>query len=460
MKEFLEKIKTSKYFDELYIMLLAIIILFSWDWFFTFGTAIVIIIASACMIIFNSFKYLIPASLFFVFSNREGFSADKFPYELLISFIILVIAIIYFMVKNKKKPNFKNYKSIIGLSLLSISCFIPIFWAKIPKETPIYYIMYLAYFFYLFIYLVFATNLDSEGFVFFKKSIIYLAILIAFECMSEIYTLKVNYPDLKLSSITFYALGWGCCNEAGIIMIMSFPFIFIDFANSKNPAYHLFTTLKLLIIGLGVTFTYSRGAYLFGILELVFLVSYTFFKTKNLKLYLSMIAVLSIIVFISIDVMFGWQKFMFDIVLNGVFNDRLNDSNRFMIWSWAINHYTKDYVTLTFGSGIVSQFEISNIRTGAVLTQVVYHSTFFEILVIGGNFGLLFLVIHFIEKYYNLRFSFKNKNIFGYLVCAYLVVDLYGFIDNTYGMYYFMIPLMIMMASYDCSNKLGVIYDE
>ena len=158
--------------------------------------------------------------------------------------------------------------------------------------------------------------------------------------------------------------------------------------------------------------------------------------------------------------MFGWQKFMFDIVLNGVFNDRLNDSNRFMIWSWAINHYTKDYVTLTFGSGIVSQFEISNIRTGAVLTQVVYHSTFFEILVIGGIFGLLFLVIHFIEKYYNLRFSFKNKNIFGYLVCAYLVVDLYGFIDNTYGMYYFMIPLMIMMASYDCSNKLGVIYDE
>ena len=73
MREYLNKIKNYKYFDELYILVLALIILFSWDWFFTYGAAIVIFLAAVCMLLFNSFKYLIPASLFFVFSNREGF---------------------------------------------------------------------------------------------------------------------------------------------------------------------------------------------------------------------------------------------------------------------------------------------------------------------------------------------------------------------------------------------------
>ena len=310
------------------------------------------------------------------------------------------------------------------------------------------------------VYLIFATNLDKDGFSMCKKSIVYLAMILAFECMIEIYTLKVNYPNLKLSSITFYALGWGCCNEAGIMMIMAFPFIFIDYANSKNPLCHILATLKLLIIGVGVIATFSRGAYLFGLLELAFLVPYTFFKTKKAKLYVSMILFLAAVMFVSIEFLFTWKKFMFEIIINGVFSDKLNDSNRFMIWSWAINYYNKDYVTLTFGSGIVSQFAVSNIRSGAVVTQVVYHSTFFEILVTGGNFGLLFLIIHFFEKYHNLKFSIKNKNVFGYLICAYLVVDLYGLIDNTYGMYYFMIPLMIIMACYDCSETLGVNYDE
>ena len=119
MGDFFNKLKNYKYFDELYTLFLALIILFSWDWFFTFGTAIVIVIAACAMLIFNSFKYLIPAAMFFVFSNRSGFSNEKFPYELLVSFIILVIAIIVYMVKNKIKLNLKSYKSFLGLGFLA-----------------------------------------------------------------------------------------------------------------------------------------------------------------------------------------------------------------------------------------------------------------------------------------------------------------------------------------------------
>ena len=459
MQEFINKFKNNKIFDELYVLILAIIILLSWDWFFTLGTAIVIVLASAAIILLNDFKYLIPATLFFVFSNRDGFSTDRFPYELAVGFGILAIAVIYYMIKNRKDICLKNNKSILGIALLSIAYVIPIFWAKIPADSPVYYLLYFSYFLYLLTYFIFASNLKDTAFLMCKKSVIYLGIILAFQCMIEIYTLKVNYPNLVLSSVTFYSLGWGCCNEAGIIMLMALPFLFIDYARHKELSYNILTTFKLLIIGLGITFTFSRGAYLFGVIELAFLTIYTFFKAKSIKIYTAMITVLAIVMIIGVEVIFGWPKFVYNIVINGVFNSKFDDSNRFMFWESAIRIYNRNYVTMTFGNGIISEFAVSNVRNGAIISQVVYHSTLFEILVSAGNFGLAFLIIHFVQKYWNLKFAIHKKEIFIYLLTSYLVVDGYGLFDNTYGMYYFMIPLMIIMASYDCSKPLGENYE-
>ncbi len=457
--EFINKLKNNKLFDELYILILALIILFSWDWFFTLGTAIVIVISAITMILFNNFKYLLPAGLFFVFSNRDGYSSDKIPYEFVISLALLIAAVIYYMVRNKDKVKIKNAKSALGLGLLAIAEFIPIFWSNIPSDSPSYYFLYLGYLLYFVIYIFYAINLGNDSFKMCKISIIYLGMLLAFECMSEIYTLKVNYPNLQLSSITYYSLGWGCCNEAGIMMLLAFPFLFIDYASKKTPIAYVINTIKLLIIGLGIIFTYSRGAYLFGLIELVFLLIYTLFHTKNIKAYVFTMLFIVIILFVGVEVFFTWKVFLKDIVINGVFNARLNDSNRFELWSNAVSIYSKDYVTLTFGSGVVSEFIMSNIRNGSVITQVVYHSTFFQILVTAGNFGFVFLLIHFFEKYYNLKFAYNNKCIFVYLLTAYIAVDIYGLMDNTYGMYYFMIPLVLIMASFDSSDALGVDYE-
>jgi len=452
MKDFINKLKNYKFFDEFYVLVLAFIILMSWDWFFTFGTAIVIIIASIAIILFNNFKYLIPAGLFFVFSNRDGFSSTRFPIELIICFILMLAAVIYYMIKNKTKININNYKSIFGLFFLSIACFIPIMWSNIPDGNPVYYLVYLSYFLYLIIYFIFATNLGDDAFTMFKRSIIYLAIILAFECAIEIYTLKVNYPSLAISSVTYYSLGWGCCNEAGIIMLMALPFIFIDFVKEKDAKNIIISAIKLLLVGIGVVFTYSRGTYLFGFIELSILMIYTFFKTKNIKIYAISISTLALLFIISIQIMFGWPTFVYDIIINGVFNNRLSDSNRFELWNNALNIYNKNFKTLTFGSGVISEFATNNIRDGIAVTQVVYHSTIFEMLVTAGNFGIAFLIIHFIEKYKNLKFSYNNKAIFTFIMISYITTDLYGLIDNTYGMYYYMIPFVIMLAAFDVKN--------
>lgn len=459
MQEFINKFRNNKIFDELYVLILAFIILLSWNFFFTYGTVIVIVLATAVMLILNNFKYLIPAGLFFIYSNRSGFT-EKLPIDLVICFAVLLVAVIYYMIRNKDKINLLNNKSFWGLSLLSMSVFLPIFWANLDDKSSIYYLLYLSYGLYFVIYFMFATNLDDKAFLMFKKSIIFLGIILAFECMIEIYTLKVNYPDLVLSSITFYSLGWGCCNEAGIMMLMCFPFIFMDFVRYSKLSFNIVSTIKILIVGLGVIFTYSRGAYLFGFFELAFLTIYTFFKAKNRKTYSILMSSLGLLLIVSVQAVFGWPTFFNDILINGVFDEKLNDTNRFELWSNAFNIYKRDYVTMTFGSGIVSEFAMSNVRNGMALAQVVYHSTLFEILVSAGNFGLAFMIVHISEKYMNLCSAIKKTHVLVYMFTSYLVVDLYGLIDNTYGMYYYMIPLVIMMASFDSFRYSGDGYYE
>ena len=42
------------------------------------------------------------------------------------------------------------------------------------------------------------------------------------------------------------------------------------------------------------------------------------------------------------------------------------------------------------------------------------------------------------------------------MLVGYLAVDAYGMIDNTYGMYYYMIPLVILMAALDNDKNTDI----
>ena len=51
----------------------------------------------------------------------------------------------------------------------------------------------------------------------------------------------------------------------------------------------------------------------------------------------------------------------------------------------------------------------------------------------------------------------EKRSIIGLiLLFGHLVVDAYGMIDNTYGMYYYMIPLVVFMASLDNDKNTDI----
>ena len=69
----------------------------------------------------------------------------------------------------------------------------------------------------------------------------------------------------------------------------------------------------------------------------------------------------------------------------------------------------------------------------------------------GGIFGVLCLGYHFIQKYYYLA---KTDRVFFCVIgIGFLFVDVYGMIDNTYHMYYYMVPLMVILAVIDSVLK-------
>ena len=70
MQEFINKFKNNKIFDELYVLILAIIILLSWDWFFTLGTAIVIVLSHLIFSLGNISLYSIIFDSSFLISSK------------------------------------------------------------------------------------------------------------------------------------------------------------------------------------------------------------------------------------------------------------------------------------------------------------------------------------------------------------------------------------------------------
>ena len=446
----LKRLSDNKIFEYIYIIVLAILTFFCWDYFFLYILGAVIVIGGVAIVLFDDFKYMIPVGLFFIISNRDGYHNDSFPIGIIICFILFAICFLIFLIRKirNKELCFKNLKSWRGLLLLSISTILPIFWYNIiPSGMEVMYLVYFSYLLYFVIYFIFALLLNNKSFETLKVSIIIMAIVIVFEEMVELYTLKVNYPNLDLKTVTFYSLGWGCSNEAGILLLMAMPFAFITFIQSDDWKKYLLNMLAILFIGVGVLLTLSRGTYLIGFMELASLCIYGFIKAKNKLFYSMLIAFSAMLFLVTIQAAFGIGNYFYNIVINGVFLDRLGDNNRFELWKNAYTFYSFDFVRMTFGTGFIAELSNSYTRSGVQLCQIVYHSTLFEMMVVGGNLGIAFLIIHFIDKYKGLRNV--DKEIFAIMLMGYFFIDIYGFIDNTYGMYYYMIVLVITMASID-----------
>ena len=137
-------------------------------------------------------------------------------------------------------------------------------------------------------------------------------------------------------------------------------------------------------------------------------------------------------------------------MINIVFSNGLASNGRVTLYKEAMQIFMESPLHMVLGAGICYKTVIGDTMAGIQLKPIIYHSTFFETLVMGGIFGIIMLIIHLIAKY---KTTFKLPIIFSLTVgIGFILVDIYGLIDNTYHMYYFMVPFVITLAVLDTYN--------
>lgn len=422
----MKNILSFKYFDELYLLFVLFISILGWLFSSISGMVFLLLLGSTMLIVSKSFKYTFPCLINLFFIQNDPYVFDKVPIPIIVIasiFLFLVIAFtIYRMIKDKKVELSHH---TIGFIMLSLIVFIPIFWS--PNKTFLNAI-YFSGFGYLLIYLVFKYSLDVDR-RFFGRTLSFLGALIAVECVVKAISVTMDGNNIFSS---WYTLGWGICNEAGIMICVILPFTFYNLFKSKKKRLWIDCSL-LIILGIGFLFTGSRGTYIFGGIEIIALFVMGLFVMKRKKVFYFMGGSFLLVVLILSIVNFGFIVGVF----SGTFNNGLDNNGRFELYKEAGNIFSANYRNMFFGSGFLTQMDWQN-------RIVVYHSTICETMVVGGIFGIIALLYHLFYKYRD----FKRLD-FEYLIfmcIGFICVDLYGLIDNTYFMYYYMIILAIIIG--------------
>ena len=252
-------------------------------------------------------------------------------------------------------------------------------------------------------------------------------------------------PDINILSVS-YSLGWGIENEAGIMICFGIPLIIYELIKSKNSIISLFCVLKLSIAILGMILTNSRGTLVFGLFETaIFIIIMIFFSKKRITNFIFTLLMFGLII-LYVYLYYNFAK-LFSDIKEYVFYNGFDNNGRLELWNRSFNLWNSNWRNRLFGSGIVSEIEYRQSFNGFDNVFIVYHSTFFEVLAIGGGFGVLAILFHFFEKYKQI--CKKELSFALIMIVGYLAVDFYGMIDNTYGMYYYMVPLILIMAVLD-----------
>ena len=437
----LEKINNSKITEEIYCLVIAVASVLGWYFNSHWGYMAIVPITMVGVILLNDFKYLAISILGFIFANGNMFSSDASnvaPMQMIISAGLMIIIALIYVIRNG--IHLKKVKSGKALLLLAIMSPIPLIYHNIiRKEDSGLYFLYFNYLLYFLVYLLFLFILDKKSFRFIKLSMGYMALLLAMECILYVY----NNGFIK-----GYNMGWGICNEAGILMMVGIPFVFIDLIKAKKLEELFIPSAKIGIILFGMFASTSRGTYIFGFVLVLLLFVWTLIiSKKRISILVLMLIAISLVV-LYIHLNFGIVEF-YEKVKDTIFEIGLNSSGRFELYKGATDIWATDFLTVTFGNGWVAEY--ASERFPQLNVYVVYHSTFFQMLATLGVVGVILLLFHFYEKYKQL-FKF-DISICVCLFVGYILVDIYGMIDNTYGMYYYMLPLVIVMASLDNLDK-------
>lgn len=414
-----------------YVFIIALLSSLLWGFAKSFAMPTIMILCAIILLLKNDLRYGLPFIINVLFVNGVVAADTSIDIGLIVGGVILLLVLIAFVIRNRTQ--FKLGRLGKNTILLAILAVIPFIWCE--YKTVAYAFLYLGWCAYLIIYLFFVNYIKEDIKEEFSYGMEGLAILLSLECLISvlrIYETTKNFQDI-------YTVGWGICNEAGIMLCVALPFIVYKFYTSlKTKEWILHFAILLLTMG-GIVATLSRGTIFFGLIEIGALFLYMLLDRKYYKTTI----VFVILGILCIGLFMIWKRD--NLVYYAL---KIVDNNgRFELYNKATDVIqTAPYKTI-FGAGIVFELDFKD-------APLVCHSTIYETLAYMGVIGIVVLLYHFVLKY---SLVLKRKTSFNMIMLlGFLIVDIYGLVDNTYHMYYYMIVMMMILAVVERSNNQEV----
>ncbi len=351
-----------------------------------------------------------------------------------ITIAILLSAVIFFLIRNRKTCN-RLPKNGIWLSL-SVFCSVMLVNGIFSKNyTPMnffYVILISATILGIYLLFAFYTQFDSKTVDYFMYCFLLAGVVISAELIWAYFTtVQFDANGVVKGSVV---LGWGIWTAIGGMLAFLMPVCFY-FATSHK--YGWLAYLLGLLEFFCIVLSQSRGALLFGALTLVLCVAVLFFKGKNKKQ--NRIITLVLIGIGIVGVILLWDKVAS--LLGNLKSFGLSDNGRYEKWMIGWNHFL-DYPI--FGSGFYDSFVDPAFEHG--FDPYLYHNNLIQMLAACGVVGLVAYLLH---RVHTVVLFFKRPTTQNLFIAIALIAFLgFNLLDVLFFKFYpgFFYALMLLCA--------------
>ena len=456
MKEKITRVlkETNKFIQSDYFIALMGVLTFV-GWYFKIWVAMIFIMLTISVIplfLFKDTKHLLCFLTMFMFlisDNRHDLASYKY---LLIPFLLLLVAgFVVSLVRFKRDWSVLSPKKIKGFHLSLLLLIIPFALGGAASPTDNGLAIFVAAllvaligFGYTF-FVVTNTGSEKKKIMNYVVNILYVVgVVVLFEFIVQLLEFS-SFAELKevMADKGEWSLGWGAANNVSPVFLLSIPAtLYMCIRKNKfTPIFILIVMAQLVSIIL----TGCRGALLFIILALPYMLCYTIRKTEN-KFSFCLTFCLECTV---VTVLIGCFSKEVLSMISGMANLGLSDHGRMPLYKEAIKAF-KEWPW--FGAGW--DYKLGQRAQGATnaYTPRWYHSTALQIAANMGVCGIIFFLIFYYWRYRSFLPVLKTTQ--GWvLLSSLLLFDLYGMIDtNFFGPTFFIILAIISFAA-QCGSE-------
>lgn len=407
-----------------------------------------LIFSNAMMLgLYKNTLYSVPLvfSLLFIINqpNISFENTNEFGFPM-ISFLTFIIGYSVYFIRFKPKIGIKKFT--LGLFLIALSYVIPLLYT--PFSISAITVSSLG-FVYLGLYIFYANTMESN--------LKYLFTI--FLCVNLLLVYQVGYyilqgfllnPHLPLTERLTIGwgrnFGWGNVNDICFYIALTMT-SYLYFIYRKPHSILRWLVVILPIVA--VILTKSRGGVIGLGLSFFGMVAFTFKRGSkiNYKHIILVIGVLIILGVVARGILWEWIEYLLEKIPLGL--DGFT-SYRLFIYEHAWEIFLERPL---FGSGwlsITRVFEAWLETFGTWHRLFMYHSTIFQALAAMGLFGLIALVIHYVQIFrYFLTNLQLEKSLF---IIGYVATQVHGLVENVQYSVPYSIIIVLVLAIYETSQ--------